>query len=397
MRKQLNNLLLFLLAVPLTSLVSGCRNAQGGPGESKKSYDIYSPVQLNSLMVKPLRLEGYVTHQRGPLSRIEPDGSLVTDTTFTVEKIRIPGDDILITGWLYLPKQEGKFPVVVLTNGGGDETQPIKSLSEFMAPILAHCGIAAFVHDKRGTGESGGDYIQTSYEDYIRDAGNCARWLAGHDRIDPGMVGAMGGSEGGRVAVSAACRYPEIKFVISQAGSVVSNVDDRLYAQLNGMADAGILDETTMAEVKPLWERSFRAWETMRVSDHEKVNREISEWRKKYNRRMLPFTNLEMESIPEFSGILPTWRSIQYDYLTELGSFTKNWLAIFGEADRVVPTEASVKNIIHYMSESGSNSYNIAVIPECGHAPVNIRTGEIIRIDYLVVNWIWDNIVNSAR
>jgi len=45
------------------------------------------------------------------------------------------------------------------------------------------------------------------------------------------------------------------------------------------------------------------------------------------------------------------------------------------------------------MSISGNRDYNIAVIPDCGHGPVNVKTGELIRIDHLVINWIYENII----
>ena len=99
----------------------------------------------------------------------------------------------------------------------------------------------------------------------------------------------------------------------------------------------------------------------------------------------------------DFRVVLPTWNSLSYDYLTELSRFNKKWLAIFGDADRVVPTDASVKNIVHYMSLSGNQDYNIAIIPEMGHVPVNVRTKRMVRIDNLVINWLNENIENSGK
>lgn len=100
----------------------------------------------------------------------------------------------------------------------------------------------------------------------------------------------------------------------------------------------------------------------------------------------------EMETMPEFSRVLPTWNSMGFDYLTELSKFTKPWLGIFGEVDRVVPSVASVRNIGHYMNLSGNKNCDIAVIPQCGHALVNVQTKMMIRIDYLMVNWLNENI-----
>jgi pimeloyl-ACP methyl ester carboxylesterase len=88
------------------------------------------------------------------------------------------------------------------------------------------------------------------------------------------------------------------------------------------------------------------------------------------------------------------WYSLPNDYLSELEHFNKKWLAIFGKLDQVVPTEASVNNIIHYMSVSGNTDYRIAVIPDCGHSPVSVETKRMIRLDNIILNWMNENILN---
>jgi pimeloyl-ACP methyl ester carboxylesterase len=382
------NCFLFIVSCCLLSFQSCKTKAQKGNQNISDGSFIYSAAQVETLMVKPTCMGEYLASQAGPLFKKNADGSLTYDSTFTVEKIKIPSEGLLITGWLYLPLGENKCPLVILTNGGGDGSRGAKSFSDFMAPVLAHCGIAAFVHDKRGTGESEGEYVNTTYNDYITDAGNCAIFLSGHKRIKPDLIGVMGASEGGRIAVIAASRYPVIKFVVSQAGTVVTTVEDRLYAQLNGMIDGGLMNDSICSLVRPLWEKSFKAWESNDPAEHEKVNKEILEWRQKYDRRFLPFTNHEMDSIPYFRYVLPTWKSMPNDYLTELGHFNKKWLAIFGEVDRVVPTDASIKNIKYYMSKSGNKDYNIAVLHNCGHSPVDVDTKLMVNFHYLIINWL---------
>jgi uncharacterized protein len=348
---------------------------------------IYSPDQIDSLLQKPECLIGYFPNQTGYLSKVDSVGNGLLDTTFTIQQIKIPSGDELINGWLYLPLGNEKYPLVVLTNGGGNILPNIRSFSDWLAPILAHCGIAAFVHDKRGTGESEGDFAKTTYEDYITDAGNCAVFLAKHENIDAGFVGVAGASEGGRIAVIAASRYPEIKFVISFAGTVVSPVDDRINAQ-KGWLKSLNLPDSTFSEVLALHEKSIRAWASVNPKEHEKVNREIFQLRNKYDARLLPYTKNEMDSIPDFETVLSTWYSLRYDYMSEMEHFSKKWLAIFGEEDQVVPTFESVNNITHYMNLSGNNNYNVAVLPDCGHSPVNIKTRRMVRLDNMIINWI---------
>jgi len=365
-----------------------CTNAQNSAGNSEIKSFVYSPDEFEMMMTKPAGMGEYQPSQAGPLRKPDGKGGFAYDSTFTVEKIRIPSEGLQITGWLYLPTGDEKCPLIVLTNGGGNNVRGTRSFSDFMAPVLAHCGYAAFVHDKRGTGESEGKYVMTTYDDYIKDAGNCAIFLSKHERVDSGSIGVMGASEGGRIAVVAASRYPVFKFVISQAGTMVSAIDDRLYAQLNGMVDGGVITDSIADMVRPLWRKSFEAWASHDPAKHALLDYEIEEQRKLFGRGAIPFKKAEMDSLQNFMVILPTWNSLGSDYLTEMQHFRKKWLAIFGAEDRVVPTCESVKNINYYMSLSGNTDYNIAIIPGMGHVPVDVKTKQRINFDYLIINWL---------
>ncbi len=372
-------------------LITACTYSQQGTNEPASGSGILTPVQLQKLMEKPECLEGFRPAQSGPLIRLDAKEGDKPDSTFSVEKIRVLSDSVMITGWLYLPLGDGDFPLIVLTNGGGDASMHTRSLSDWIAPILAHCGYAAFVHDKRGTGESEGVFSKTTYNDYITDAGNCAIFLSKHKQVNPDLIGVLGGSEGGRIAVMAASRYPVIKFVVSFAGSVVSMVDDRWYAQMGGLMARGNSDSVINA-VKPVWMQSFEAWASNDPAKHQKADQEIRDWREKTSMTLLPATKEECDNDPALSVYLSTWNSIPNDYLTELGHFRKKWFALFGNVDQVVPTHASIRNIQKYMALSGNQDYDIAVIPNCGHSPVDTETKRLIRIDHVILNWLNENV-----
>ncbi|MFC2117612.1 serine aminopeptidase domain-containing protein [Bacteroidota bacterium] len=344
--------------------------------------------EIEKFFEKPDCLAGYRPLTRGPLLKLDSvNGNSIGDTTYIVETKTIISEGLKINGWLYLPEKEGKYPLVVLTNGGGDDSAPIKSLSDFIAPVFAHCGIAAFVHDKRGTGESEGIFTETSFEDYINDAGNCAIFLSKDPRIDTEKIGVMGGSEGGRTAVIAASRFPVFSFVVSLVGPMLDMIEDRLYAQMNALRGRGVSD-SVIEEIKPLWKQSFLAWGSQDTDEHKKVNKQIDKYRENYERGIIPYKKNEMDTIPAFIPISSTWNSLGYDYMTELKQFKKKWLAIYGEDDTVVNTKLSVENILQSMSLSGNIDFSIAVIPKCGHAPVNSETGRRILFDNLILNWL---------
>ena len=385
-----------LSAIAFALLAPACASPQSAARRGDQASHVLSQAQLAQLLAQPKCLEGWRSNQTGPLSRLAKKPGEQDDSTFTVENISVPSDGVLIRGWLYLPRDHGdrRFPLIVLTNGGGDGSRQIKSLSDWIAPILAHCGIAAFVHDKRGTGESGGRYVETTYDDYVTDAGNSAVFLSRHPNVDARFIGVLGGSEGGRIAVLTASRYPAVSFAVSFAGTVVSMQEDRIYAQMGGLKARGVPD-SVIAAVEPLWRRSFAAWASNKRADHDRVNAEIAEARTKFDRDVLPFTKAEMESIPDFAVVLPTWRSMPNDYLTEMRHFTKPWLALFGEIDQVVPTRASVANILSYMAVSGNANYAVAVIPRVGHSPVDVETKRMVRLDNIVLNWLRANVIRD--
>jgi hypothetical protein len=47
------------------------------------------------------------------------------------------------------------------------------------------------------------------------------------------------------------------------------------------------------------------------------------------------------------------------------------------------------------MKISGNKYYDIAVIPKCGHAPVDVETKRLIRIDNLIINWLNENVLEN--
>jgi pimeloyl-ACP methyl ester carboxylesterase len=78
--------------------------------------------------------------------------------------------------------------------------------------------------------------------------------------------------------------------------------------------------------------------------------------------------------------------------MTEMARFLKPWFAMFGAVDRTVPTDASVKNILRYMAMSQNTAFAVAVIPRCGHTPVDTETKRRVLFENLMLNWFAENI-----
>lgn len=115
--------------------------------------------------------------------------------------------------WLYPAAGTADAPVVVMAHGlSGTRRDRLGPFAE----RFAAAGVAAFVFDHRGFGDSGGTpdlfHPARQLEDW-RAAIGCARSLAG---IDPGRVSTFGSSMGGGNALAAAADDPRVAAAISQ-------------------------------------------------------------------------------------------------------------------------------------------------------------------------------------
>src|SRR5262245_42962218 len=79
----------------------------------------------------------------------------------------IPNGSVSLAASLKLPKPEGRFPALVLVPGSGCET---RGMLADHADILVSLGVAVLTYDKRGCGQSTGDWTSSSLDDLVSDA-----------------------------------------------------------------------------------------------------------------------------------------------------------------------------------------------------------------------------------
>ena len=105
-----------------------------------------------------------------------------------------------LAGTLTTPNDEGPFPAALLIAGSGPldrdgnhKRLPL-SLSKDLARVLNDAGWASLRFDKRGIGQSTGDYMSTGFYDELADATAALKWLGSHPNITDAV--AVGHSAG---------------------------------------------------------------------------------------------------------------------------------------------------------------------------------------------------------
>ncbi|MFC4143513.1 alpha/beta hydrolase family protein [Pedobacter mendelii] len=165
----------------------------------------------------------------------EPSNNTISENIYFKNR----KDDITLAGTLSLPSKRGRFPAVILISGNGrnnrDEEfgrhKPFLDISNY----LTRNGFAVFRFDKRGVGESEGDFDSASSFDFAEDVRAALNYLLTRKEIQQNNIGLIGHSEGGLIAPIVAASSLNVAFIVSLAGPSLSG-DKILLSQQKALA-----------------------------------------------------------------------------------------------------------------------------------------------------------------
>ena len=165
---------------------------------------------------------------QGGEMHVDPEGRMLTVTdadgqTQTATRVRRPeasdvrfrSGDLLLAGTLYTPSAAAKKrPAIVLAHGSGAADRFGGTWITFFTDL----GFVVLAYDKRGVGESEGDWRQASYVDLAEDLEAAVDWLSSRPGVDPARVGVHTSSQSGWYAPLAAANNPRVRFLIQRVG-----------------------------------------------------------------------------------------------------------------------------------------------------------------------------------
>lgn len=275
---------------------------------------------------------GLIWHQEG-----SPDTPAQRVQLHREEEVRFQNGDVTLSGTLMIPPTDGPHPAVVFVQGSGAETREHR---RGLADRFARQGIAALIYDKRGTGDSMGDWYTASFDDLAADSLAAVRFLKGHADIHPEQIGLWGLSQGGWIVPLAASRSEDVAFIIVVSGAGVSPAEQELYRWGNALRDLGYSDRAMDTAMKGL-KLQF---------DLDRLN--------------LPLVDTL------FLGL-----DFYHDPVPVLGEVAQPVLAIWGDADELVPPRTSAAVFDEALQNRGNQGYTIRVFPDAHHGIGLVDTG----------------------
>jgi pimeloyl-ACP methyl ester carboxylesterase len=272
--------------------------------------------------------------------------------TVREEPVHFASGTLILAGTLILPSGPPPYPAVFLFHGSGRQARDLSTARWF-----AEQGFAALAYDKRGVGESTGDFRAGPFMDLCADGLAGVEYLKSRKEIDRRHIGVWGLSQGGWLGPLAASRSADISFVIAVSGPGVSPGEQMFVYYANELRDQG-MPEADVREADALrrdvWSYLFTG------KGYEKANRELSQARAK---RWFDAVNSQQDRLFEplqkpsdlgkpGSAILRFRREMTYDPVPALRALRVPALFLFGAEDRLIPVEKSVSVIREVLTQS---------------------------------------------
>jgi alpha-beta hydrolase superfamily lysophospholipase len=284
-----------------------------------------------------------------------------TAPPYETEAVRFANGVVTLSGTLLVPSSAGRHPAIVFVHGSGPEG---RYASRYLADRFARAGFVALIYDKRGVGESSGDWAHSTFEDLAGDALAAVRMLAGDRRVRADAIGIHGHSQGGTIAPLIAAQWRTLAFVIASSAGGVPPPEAEVYSYRN------FLDVARYHGAD-----SLRAENYLRLI--VRVAYEGQPWARadsaaRANRNEKWFSGIP-DSVDSFWWLAP--RIASYDPLRYWQRVKSPVLLLYGERDERVPLE-SLNNIRNALAESGNTDVTTKVFADADHTFRIVESGD---------------------
>lgn len=318
-------------------------------------------------------IESRVEFQRGGAGRIiamtwhregaPPRTARRVETEKHVE-VRFASGDLQLSGTLISPLAGQRHPAVVLVHGSGPANR--ESILPFARFLVRH-GVAVFGYDKRGVGESAGDWTTASFEELAADVVAAFEYLKTRSDIDGGQIGLLGVSQAGWIMPLAAVRAKDIAFLISVSGAGIPAAETTVDQARNEMTAGGMRPQMVAKIVELMrlqydFARTGEGWDAY-ASGREALAARIG-------------------SPPEtFPGTPdhPHWQVIRrlyfYDPAPTLRQLRAPALALFGELDNNIVAEKNRAAWEAALEAGGHEDYSLRILPNANHYLFEAKIG----------------------
>lgn len=278
---------------------------------------------------------------------------------YATREVRIASGAVRLAGTWYGPEtpSEARAGIVLLQGSSSNR----RAEARFHADLFARAGLQVLVFDKRGNGESTGDYTTATYDSLAADGAAAVRFLALQPGVDARRVGLWGLSQGAFLAPLVAARVPGLAFIVAVSAPGMPIGVAAAYQDSMRLRSAGF----DAADVRRAVSLDWRLYHWLRTGkDRAELAALLEEaastrWRRASS---LP-ARLPAERILDSWY----WRGRTLDPLPGWRAVRPPVLLLYGAADDLVPAPASARAIERALRRGGNHDVTLNVYPAANH------------------------------
>lgn len=284
-------------------------------------------------------------------------------------------DSITLAGTFTYPKEDGKFPAVVLITGSGAQNRdeeifnhkPFLVISDF----LTKNGYAVLRFDDRGVGESESNHSIATTFDFAEDVRAAIKYLKARNEVDKNKIGLIGHSEGAMIASIVASESDDVAFIILMAGPGLPG-DSILYLQTELIYRAEGQSEEQIHEIL---DELREVYSILKSDIDESEMKEIL--KSKYQQRFDKMSDEEKQRFGDLNTYMemeiriatsPWFRAfLKFDPRPILEKVKCPVLAVIGEKDLQVPPKENLPAIEDALKRGGNKNFKVTELPNLNH------------------------------
>jgi len=309
-----------------------------------------------------------------PQTPVAPYPYLVEDVVFGNNSALVK-----LAGTLTLPDSNTPAPAVILIHGSGRNDRNGTGMGTFhlLADYLTRQGIAVLRYDKRGAGESTGDYGQSTTIDFASDVRAGIEFLKSDSRINPDQIGLIGHSEGGVIAPLVASESDEVAFIVLMAGLGQTFGEAAAYMRSDYARSIGKTEEGA-AKMHEWYSQFYK----LARAENDTTQRQII-IHEAYN--SLPDSDKDVlgwsedDITREVKGTYWIWfhEALKLEPQKYLNMSACPTLAVTGEKDRQANPKENLPIIEQSLKEGLCKDYTVVELPGLNHLFQTAETGAI--------------------
>ena len=278
---------------------------------------------------------------------------------YDAREVRFTSGGVQLVGTLLVGRDRAgaRAGIVILQGSSGN----LRREYQFYADHFARAGLAVLTFDKRGSGESSGDYGAATYDDLAADAAAAVDFLRRQPGVDSARVGVWGLSQGAFIAPMVARRVPSLKFIVavSPPGVIIG-------------ASAAFQDSArVIAAGLPLDDARRAAQLNRQILSALQAQRPPAD----VDRALASAADLPWRRVTSLPRQLPTgasldgwyWRGRTVDPVPFWRAVRTPALIVFGAADELIPAPLSADRIGQALRDAGNRDATVRLFPAANH------------------------------